>query len=91
MNFWLDTVGAFGVAGNAVITKGYAKGVGSSESSVEASGSQTCERSLKVFAFIFSQPYSSPDGFGKGTNQRCCPLLEEVILIGILARTWVQD
>lgn len=67
------------------MTKGYVKGVGTSGSSVGASDIQTCERSLKVFAFIFSKPYSSHDGFAKGTNQRCSPLLEEWVLIGILA------
>lgn len=74
-----------------VIPKGYAKGVGSSGSSVGASGIQTRERNLKGFGFIFSQPYSSHDGFGKGTNQRCCPLLKEWLLIGILAIMCVQD
>lgn len=92
MNFWLDAARTFGVAGEcSVITKGYAKGIGSSGSSVGASGIQTCERSFKVFAFISSQPYSSHDAFGKGTNQRYCSLLEDWDLIGILAIRCVQD
>lgn len=92
MSFCLDGVKGIWCGWEcSVITRGYVKGFGSPGSSVEASGSQTHERSFKVLAFIFSQPYSSHDGFGKGTNQRCCPLLEEWVLIGILAIKWVQD
>lgn len=88
----LDAVRASGVAGNALSApRVVLKGLAALESSVGASGIQTRERNLKVFAFIFSQPYSSHDGFGKGTNQRCCPLLEKWVFIGILAITYVQD